>query len=77
MIEHHDGGSVQTDVCLSVFDTPSGRVAITPRISVDGRTWVTFAPGDEATVHAGVSSLVELLPGRSWFETARDLLESQ
>ncbi|MEV0032735.1 ESX secretion-associated protein EspG [Nocardia sp. NPDC050793] len=72
MVEHHDGGSVQTEVCLSVLDTPQGRIVVTPRVAMDGEVWSTYAPGDDAAVQAGIAALVELLPGRSWFDTTRE-----
>ncbi|WP_406231645.1 ESX secretion-associated protein EspG [Nocardia sp. NBC_01009] len=71
MIEHHDGVSVQPDVCLSVVDTVSGRLAVTPSRSMDGVIWSTYAPGDDSTLHAGIRALIDLLPGRSWFDTSR------
>ncbi|GAA5104361.1 ESX secretion-associated protein EspG [Nocardia iowensis] len=71
MVEHRDGGSTQTEVCVSVLDTLSGRILVTPSRAVDGRIWSTYAPGDGAAVHASIGSLLELLPGRSWFDTVR------
>ncbi|WP_280384791.1 ESX secretion-associated protein EspG [Nocardia wallacei] len=71
LIEHRDGGSAQTEVCLSVLDTLSGRIVVTPSVAMDGQVWSTYAPGDDAAIRSGVAALVELLPGRSWFETAR------
>lgn len=73
MIEHRDGGagSVQTPASLAVLDTLSGRVVVTPSVALDGQVRQTYRPGDDAAVHAGIAALVELLPGRSWFDTAR------
>ncbi|RJO79839.1 ESX secretion-associated protein EspG [Nocardia panacis] len=71
MIEHQDGTDPQPDLCFSVFDTESGRFAVTPRIALDGETRVTYSPGDDAALRTGVEALVELLPGRSWFDTSR------
>ncbi|GAB2693855.1 ESX secretion-associated protein EspG [Nocardia thraciensis] len=71
LIEHRDGGSAQTEVCLSVLDTLSGRIVVTPSVAMDGEIWSTYAPGDDAAIRSGVAALVELLPGRSWFETTR------
>ncbi|WP_345497739.1 ESX secretion-associated protein EspG [Nocardia callitridis] len=71
MFEYHDGTQAQPRLSLSVLDTPSGRIVVTPRVAMDGTVWSTYAPGDDAAVHAGVAALVELLPGRSWFDTSR------
>ncbi|MFQ6331537.1 ESX secretion-associated protein EspG [Nocardia sp. CWNU-33] len=71
MIEHRDGGSTQTEVCVSVLDTQSGRFMVTPSKAMDGEIWSTYAPGDESGLRAGIGALIELLPGRSWFETSR------
>ncbi|MQY23850.1 ESX secretion-associated protein EspG [Nocardia macrotermitis] len=71
MVEHHDGSAAQPEVCMSVFDTPSGRFVASPSVAMDGQAWVNYAPGDDAALHAGVRALVELLPGRSWFDTSR------
>lgn len=71
MVEHHDGGSTQTEYAMNVFDSECGRVIVSPSVGMDGQPWSTFAPGDDTTLRAGLRSLVELLPGRSWFDTAR------
>ncbi|WP_228002900.1 ESX secretion-associated protein EspG [Nocardia australiensis] len=71
MIEHRDGGSTQTEVCVSVLDTLSGRIVVTPSKAADGTVWSTYAPGDDSAVAAGIGALLELLPGRSWFDTSR------
>ncbi|MFC8529432.1 ESX secretion-associated protein EspG [Nocardia sp. NPDC057227] len=70
-VQHRDGGSIETEVCLTVLDTVSGRLVVVPHLALDGRVRSTFAPGDDAAVHAGVAALLELLPGRSWFDTSR------
>ncbi|MDO3648203.1 ESX secretion-associated protein EspG [Nocardia mangyaensis] len=59
------------EVCVNVFDTEAGRVVAMPGLGYDGQRWATFAPGDDATVAAGVAALIEMLPGRSWFATSR------
>lgn len=71
IIEHHDGERRWPEVCLSVLDTLSGRIVVTPRPALDGRIFSTYAPGDDAALRAGVAALAELLPGRSWFGTSR------
>ncbi|MGW6333344.1 ESX secretion-associated protein EspG [Nocardia rhamnosiphila] len=73
MIEHRDGGPETPDfrICMNVLDTFSGRFVITPSVTLDGRTGSTFRPGDHAALHSGINTLAELLPGRSWFDTAR------
>lgn len=69
--EHHDGTTPRPEVCMTVLDTVSGRIVVTPSMALDGRIRATYAPGDDAALHAGVAALVDLLPGRSWFETSR------
>ncbi|WP_327146955.1 ESX secretion-associated protein EspG [Nocardia sp. NBC_01327] len=71
MIEHHDGADAALELCLSVLDTESGRIAVIPQRAMNGEVHSTYLPGDEATLHAGIRALVELLPGRSWFQTRR------
>ncbi|WP_280233659.1 ESX secretion-associated protein EspG [Nocardia cyriacigeorgica] len=71
MFEYHDGGTAEPKVSANVLDTPSGRIVVTPSVAMDGRLWCTYLPGDDAAVHAAVAALVELLPGRSWFDTSR------
>ncbi|MGW0182972.1 ESX secretion-associated protein EspG [Nocardia sp. NPDC003345] len=73
MIEHGDGDTGTPDMraCMSVLDTFSGRVVITPSTAMDGQTRSTFRPGDDPALHSGINALAELLPGRSWFDTAR------
>ncbi|NNH73230.1 ESX secretion-associated protein EspG [Nocardia uniformis] len=71
VVEHHDGGSTQTEMCVNVFDTEFGRIVATPSIGLDGQRWTRLAPGDDSTLHAGVVALLEMLPGRSWFDTGR------
>jgi hypothetical protein len=73
MMEHRDGGPETPDftICMNVLDTFSGRFVITPSVTLDGRTRSTFRPGDHAALRSGINTLAELLPGRSWFDTAR------
>ncbi|MFI1461031.1 ESX secretion-associated protein EspG [Nocardia carnea] len=73
MIEHRDGGAETPDftICMNVLDTFSGRFVITPSVTLDGRKRKTFRPGDRAALHSGINTLAELLPGSSWFHTAR------
>ncbi|WP_063062702.1 ESX secretion-associated protein EspG [Nocardia sienata] len=73
MMEHRDGGPETPDftICMHVLDTFSGRFVITPSITLDGRTRSTYRPGDHAALRSGINTLAELLPGRSWFATAR------
>ncbi|MDE1673376.1 ESX secretion-associated protein EspG [Nocardia gipuzkoensis] len=71
VIEHQDGVSAQTEVSVSVLDTLSGRLIVTPSRAMDGELWSTFAPGDDAAVRSGIGALIDLLPGRSWFDTSR------
>ncbi|BCK57271.1 ESX secretion-associated protein EspG [Nocardia wallacei] len=71
MIEHHDGRTADPANALTVLDTLSGRVVVTPSVAVDGTVWATYSPGDDAALQAGIAALVELLPNRSWFATSR------
>lgn len=72
MIEHRDGGPVETDVCVSVLDSAQGRIVVTPSVAMDGEVRSTYAPGDDEAVQAGLAALIELLPSRSWFNASRD-----
>lgn len=71
VIEHRDGGSASMQECLSVLDTLSGRLIVTPSRAMDGEIWSTYAPGDDAALRSGIGALIDLLPGRSWFDTSR------
>ena len=71
VMEYHDGESPRPQACLSVVDTLSGRLAVSPSVAMDGEAWSTYLPGDDAAIRSGIAALVELLPGRSWFETSR------
>ncbi|WP_405136731.1 ESX secretion-associated protein EspG [Nocardia sp. NBC_01388] len=71
MFEHHDGIDAVPEWCVSVLDTLSGRIVVTPSVAVDGGVRSVFAPGDDAALSGGIRALVDLLPGRSWFETSR------
>ncbi|WP_330232498.1 ESX secretion-associated protein EspG [Nocardia sp. NBC_00508] len=71
VVEHRDGGSTQTEACVSVLDTLSGRLIVTPSRAMDGEIWSTFAPGDDVALRSGIGALIDLLPGRSWFDTSR------
>lgn len=69
--EHHDGGSARTERAVTVIDSAEGRIIATPRIAIDGKVWSTVAPGDTATLHSSITGLLEMLPGKSWFDTSR------
>ncbi|AHH16418.1 EspG family protein [Nocardia nova SH22a] len=71
MIEHRDGATNQPEACVNVLDTTSGRIIVTPSMALDGGIRATCAPGDDTALRAGVAALVDLLPGRDWFETSR------
>ncbi|MEV5652507.1 ESX secretion-associated protein EspG [Nocardia sp. NPDC052254] len=71
MIEHRDGATTQPEACVSVLDTMSGRIIVTPSMALDGGIRATCAPGDDTALRAGVAALVDLLPSRNWFETSR------
>ncbi|WP_325098420.1 ESX secretion-associated protein EspG [Nocardia gipuzkoensis] len=71
IIEHHDGSSAQPVFSVNVVDTLSGRIIVTPSVAMDGRKWARYAPGDDAALRSGIGALVDLLPGRSWFDTSR------
>lgn len=71
VVEHHDGSSPRPRVCVTVLDSLSGRTVVTPGVTMDGEVWSTYLPGDAAAIRAGINTLVDLLPGESWFETSR------
>ncbi|MEA3526971.1 ESX secretion-associated protein EspG [Nocardia implantans] len=71
VIEHRDGSQARPEVSVSVLDTTSGRLIVTPSRAMDGEIWSTFAPGDDAALRSGIGALIDLVPGRSWFDTSR------
>ncbi|MBF6455911.1 ESX secretion-associated protein EspG [Nocardia cyriacigeorgica] len=71
MFEHHDGVQAVPKVSSAVLDTVSGRIVVTPSVAMDGQLWTTYLPGDDSAIATAVAALVELLPGRSWFDTTR------
>ncbi|MFI7191187.1 ESX secretion-associated protein EspG [Nocardia nova] len=71
VLEHHDGEYPRPEVCLSVLDTVSGRLVVSPSVAMDGELWSTYQPGDDAAIRSGITALINLLPSRSWFETSR------
>lgn len=71
MFEHHDGVQAVPKVSAAVLDTMSGRIVVTPSVAMDGQLWTTYLPGDDAAIGTAVAALVDLLPGRSWFDTTR------
>ncbi|CCF62168.1 ESX secretion-associated protein EspG [Nocardia cyriacigeorgica] len=71
MFEHHDGVQAVPKVSAAVLDTASGRIVVTPSVAMDGQLWATYLPGDDSAIGTAVAALVDLLPGRSWFDTTR------
>ncbi|RMI29512.1 ESX secretion-associated protein EspG [Nocardia stercoris] len=75
---HEDGVVAQPDLelagdpppALQVLDTPEGRIVVYPHVAADSEVWVTYVPGDDAAVHAGIRALAGLIPG-GWFGTRR------
>jgi hypothetical protein len=70
-VEHHEGGSMQSRACVSVFQGAAGRVVATPSVGLDGRVWATYSPGDGPAIEAAITALVQLLPSGSWTDTSR------
>jgi len=71
VLEHRDGVQVKPSSGVAVLDTLSGRIIVTPSVAMDGEVRSTYAPGDDATLQAGIEGLIDQLPGRSWFDTRR------
>jgi hypothetical protein len=71
VIEHRDGVLARPEMSVNVLDTLSGRLIVTPSVAMDGEGRSTYAPGDDSTLQAAIGALVELLPGRSWFDISR------
>jgi hypothetical protein len=71
VVQHRDGVELKPKYGVSVLDTLSGRIIVTPSVAMDGEVRSTYAPGDDAALHAGIVGLIELMPSRSWFDTSR------
>ncbi|WP_433760150.1 ESX secretion-associated protein EspG [Nocardia sp. CA-135398] len=71
VVQHQDGVELKPKYGVSVLDTLSGRIIVTPSVAMDGEVRSTYTPGDDAALHAAIVGLVELLPDRSWFDTSR------
>ncbi|MFB8005973.1 ESX secretion-associated protein EspG [Nocardia sp. NPDC056000] len=71
MIEYHDGVIATPELCMTVLDTHSGRIAVVPDRDLNGTLRTTYRPGDDVNLRAGIRTLVDLLPGGSWFRTSR------
>ncbi|WP_433202623.1 ESX secretion-associated protein EspG [Nocardia sp. CA-107356] len=71
VVQHQDGVELKPKYGVSVLDTLSGRIIVTPSVAMDGEVRSTYTPGDDAALHAAIVGLVDLLPGRSWFDTSR------
>lgn len=65
--EHRDGHRVSTEVGVSVVDSESGRILVSPSKAFDGEWVSTFTPGTAAEIAAAVDRLIATLPGGSWF----------
>lgn len=65
--ERTNGNQLSTEVGVSVVDTESGRVLVSPEQAFDGEWVSTFEPGTAPSIAAAVERLIGTLPGGSWF----------
>ncbi|MGV0743711.1 ESX secretion-associated protein EspG [Mycolicibacterium sp. XJ870] len=65
--EHRDGHRVTTQVGVSIVDTPSGRILVSPSKAFDGEWVSTFTAGRPDAIAAAIERLTASLPSGSWF----------
>ena len=63
----HDGQHTSTEVGVSIVDTTSGRVLVSPSRAFDGEWISTFRPGTAFAIAIAVEQLTAELPGGHWF----------
>ncbi len=65
--QHRDGHRINTDVGVSIVDTPEGRILVSPSKAFDGERVSTFAPGTPFAIAAAAERLTGALPDGPWF----------
>ncbi len=68
---HRDGQHATTDVGMSIVDTTSGRVLVSPSRAFDGEWVSTFSPGTPFAIAVAVEQLTAQLPDGHWFPGQR------
>lgn len=63
----HNGRHASTEVGVSVVDTASGRILITPSSAFDGEWVSTFQPGTDFAIAVAIEQLTASLPEGQWF----------
>ena len=67
----HDGQHSSTEVGVSIVDTTSGRVLVSPSRAFDGEWISTFRPGTAFAIAIAVEQLTSELPDGHWFAGKR------
>ncbi|MGO9383953.1 MAG: ESX secretion-associated protein EspG [Mycobacterium sp.] len=62
-----DGRHATTEVGMSIIDTTTGRVLVSPSRAFDGEWVSTFCPGTPFATAVAIEQLTTLLPGGQWF----------
>ncbi|MGB8390820.1 ESX secretion-associated protein EspG, partial [Mycobacterium sp.] len=68
---HRDSRHTTTEVGMSIVDTASGRVLVSPSRAFDGEWVSTFSPGTPYAVAVAIDQLTALLPDGQWFSGQR------
>ena len=63
----HDGQHASTEVGVSIVDTTTGRVLVSPSRAFDGEWISTFRPGTAFAIAVAVEQLTSELPDGDWF----------
>ncbi len=67
----HDGQYASTEVGVSIVDTTTGRVLVSPSRAFDGEWISTFRPGTPFAIAVAVEQLTSELPDGDWFPSNR------
>jgi hypothetical protein len=68
---HRDGRHATTEVGMSIVDTTSGRVLVSPSRAFDGEWVSTFTPGTPFAIAVAIEQLTASLPDGQWFPGQR------
>jgi len=68
---HRDGQHATTEVGMSIVDTTSGRILVSPSRAFDGEWISTFSPGTPFAIAVAIEALTAGLPDAQWFARQR------